>query len=472
MSLLDLLALLPILILAFAATTILMVGAWYKQPRPLIAGGILTALLAALAAGMVAPPVSEIAGLFSASGYARFYTIFWSLLAAGGLMLGGRFVEDKKIGAGEYVSLLLYAAAGMALLSSATHLLGLFLALETFTLVFYILIACNRDCEFAAEAGLKYLLMGAVATGFMAFGIALIYASTGSLALPDAVTQLITVSGELHAWGLLGWGMILIAVGFKISLVPFHLWTADVYQGAPSPITALLATGSKGAVVAALVGMLAVSGPIWHDLLDLIWLLAALTMLVGAFSALTQKNLKRLLAYSSVTHMGTLLVGLLCQTSEGLAATTFYVVVYVVASFGAFAVIASLADKRGEPMSFDALRGLGYRHPVRCAVLVLLLLSLAGLPATAGFMAKFTIFHAALQSGYIGLVVIGVFASVVSFAFYLRVAMLLFQSDKSASSWHVGSALEHAVLAVCSSAVLLLGLFPGVLFDLIGRLLP
>ncbi|MDH4025663.1 MAG: proton-conducting transporter membrane subunit, partial [Desulfuromonadales bacterium] len=185
-----------------------------------------------------------------------------------------------------------------------------------------------------------------------------------------------------------------------------------------------------------------------------------------------QKNLKRLLAYSSVTHMGTLLVGLLCQTSEGLAATTFYVVVYVVASFGAFAVIASLADKRGEPMSFDDLRGLGYRHPLRCAVLVLLLLSLAGLPGTAGFMAKFTIFHAALQSGYIALVVIGVFASVVSFAFYLRVAMLLFQSDKPASTWHVGSPLEHAVLAVCSSAVLVLGLFPGVLFDLIGRLLP
>jgi NADH-quinone oxidoreductase subunit N len=472
MSLLDLLALLPILILVFGGTAILMAGAWYDEPRPLIAGGILTALLAALAAGMVAPPVFEIAGLFSAGGYARFFTILWSLLAAAGLMLADRFVAEKKLGAGEYVSLLLYGAAGMALLSSATHLLGLFLALETFTLVFYILIACNRDCEFAAEAGLKYLLMGAVATGFMAFGIALIYASTGSLALPNAVTQLTTVSGELHAWGLLGWGMILIAVGFKISLAPFHLWTADVYQGAPSPITALLATGSKGAVVAALVGMLAMSGPIWHDLIDLIWLLAALTMLVGAFSALAQKNLKRLLAYSSVTHMGTLLVGLLCQTSEGLAATTFYVVVYVVASFGAFAVIASFADNRGEPMSFDDLRGLGYRHPVRCAVLVLLLLSLGGLPATAGFMAKFTIFHAALQSGYIGLVVIGVFASVISFAFYLRVAMLLFQSEKPASTWHVGSTLEHAVLAVCSSAVLVLGLFPGVLFDLIGRLLP
>lgn len=472
MSLLDLLALLPILILVFGGTAILMAGAWYRESRPLIAGGVVTALLAAVAAGLVQPPTAEIAGLFSAGGYARFFTILWSLLAAAGLMVAGRYVSEKKIGAGEYVSLVLYAAAGMALLSSATHLLGLFLALETFTLAFYILIASNRRCELAAEAGLKYLLMGAVATGFMAFGIALIYAASGSLALPDAVVLLTTATGELHAWGLLGWGMVLIAVGFKISLAPFHLWTPDVYQGAPAPVAGLLATGSKGAVVAALVGVLAMAGPVWHDLVDLIWLLAALTMLVGAFSALKQKNLKRLLAYSSVTHMGTLLVGLLCQTSEGLAATTFYIVVYVIASFGAFAIIASLADDRGEPMEFDQWRGLGYRHPVRCGVLTLLLLSLAGLPATAGFMAKFAIFDAALQSGYVGLVVIGVLASAVSFAFYLRVTILLFQPEESASRWHKGTAPEHAVLAVCASAILLLGLFPGLLFDLIGRILP
>ena len=472
MSLLDLLALLPILILVFGGTAILMAGAWYRQPRPLIAGGVVTALLAAVSAGLVQPPTAEIAGLFSAGGYARFFTILWSLLAAAGLMVAGRYVAEKKIGAGEYVSLVLYAAAGMALLSSATHLLGLFLALETFTLAFYILIASNRRCELAAEAGLKYLLMGAVATGFMAFGIALIYAASGSLALPDAVVLLTTATGELHAWGLLGWGMVLIAVGFKISLAPFHLWTPDVYQGAPAPVAGLLATGSKGAVVAALVGVLAMAGPVWHDLVDLIWLLAALTMLVGAFSALNQKNLKRLLAYSSVTHMGTLLVGLLCQTSEGLAATTFYIVVYVIASFGAFAIIASLADERGEPTEFDQWRGLGYHHPVRCGVLALILLSLAGLPATAGFMAKFAIFDAALKSGYVGLVVIGVLASVVSFAFYLRVTMLLFQPDESASRWHRGTAPEHAVLAVCASAILLLGLFPGLLFDLIGGILP
>jgi NADH-quinone oxidoreductase subunit N len=471
MSLLDLLALLPILILAFGGTAILMAGAWYREPRPLLAGGVATALIAAVAAGMVQPPTAEIAGLFSAGGYARFFTILWALLAAAGLMVAARYIMEKRLGAGEYVSLVLYAAAGMALLSSAVNLLGLFLALETFTLAFYILIASNRRCALAAEAGLKYLLMGAVATGFMAFGIALIYAVSGTLALPDAA-RLTTTAGALQPWGLLGWGMVLIAVGFKISLAPFHLWTPDVYQGAPAPVGGLLATGSKGAVVAALVGLLAMSGPVWHDLADLLWLLAALTMLAGSLGALGQKNLKRLLAYSSVTHMGTLLVGLLCQTSAGLTATTFYVVVYVLTSLGAFAVIASLADERGEPMAFDEWRGLGHRHPVRCAVLVLVLLSLAGLPGTAGFMAKFAVFQAALQSGYLGLVLVGVFASVVSFAFYLRVTMLLFQSEEPAAPRHVGTAPEHAVLAACTAAILVFGLFPGILFDLIGRILP
>jgi NADH-quinone oxidoreductase subunit N len=195
-------------------------------------------------------------------------------------------------------------------------------------------------------------------------------------------------------------------------------------------------------------------------------------MLAGAFGALGQTDFKRLLAYSSVTHMGTLLIGLLCQSSEGLAAAAFYVVVYVITTLGVFAVVASLADKRGEPMSFEDWRGLGLHHPIRCGVLVLLLMSLAGLPATAGFMAKFVIFKAALQSGYIGLLMIGLLASVISFAFYLRVSMMLFQREDSSSSWHPGAALEHAVLVACSSAVLFFGLFPGALFNLIHQILP
>jgi len=472
MTMTDLLGLTPILILVLGGTALLMAGAWYRDSPPLVAGGIATALMAALAAGLVPPPAADIAGLFSAGGFARFFTILWSLLAAAGLMIAARYLREKQLGAGEYVSLVLFAAAGMALLSSAVHLLGLFLGLEVFTLAFYILIACNRRSDQAAEAGLKYLLMGAVATGFMAFGIAMIYAASGTMTLPDAVVQLTGASGELQAWGLLGWGMLLIAVGFKISLVPFHLWTPDVYQGAPAPVTALLSTGSKGAVVAALIGLLAMAGPVWQDLTDLIWLLAALTMLVGSFGALRQTNLKRLLAYSSITHMGTLLVGLLCQSPDGLAASTFYIVVYVITGLGSFAVIASLADEDGEPVDFAQWHGLGQRHPVRCGLLVLLLLSLAGLPATAGFMAKFAIFQAALQAGYLGLVLIGILASLVSFAFYLRVAMHLFQSDEKQRSRHPGTALEHAVIWGCSGTVLFFGLYPGPLLDLISQILP
>ncbi len=472
MTLTDLLGLTPILILVLGGTALLLAGAWYRDSRPLVAGGIATALVAALAAGLVPPPAAEIAGLFSAGGFARFFTILWSLLAAAGLMIACRYLREKQLGAGEYVSLVLFAAAGMALMSSAVHLLGLFLGLEVFTLAFYILIACNRNSDQAAEAGLKYLLMGSVATGFMAFGIALIYAAAGTLALPDAVIRLTAADGGLHAWGMLGWGMLLIAVAFKISLFPFHLWTPDVYQGAPAPVGALLSTGSKGAVVAALIGLLAAAGPAWRDLVDLVWLLAALTMLVGALGALRQTNIKRLLAYSSITHMGTVLVGLLCQTNEGLAAATFYVVVYALTGLGTFAVIASLADDDGEPMDFSQWHGLGHRHPVRCGILVLLLLSLAGLPATAGFMAKFAIFKAALQAGYLGLVLLGILASLISFAFYLRVAMYLFQADEKQRSRHPGTALEHAVLWVCSFSVLLFGLFPGPLLDLIGHILP
>lgn len=471
MNALELIALAPILILALGATALLLIGAWFRQPYPLLAGGITVALTAALTALCLTPPVDEIAGLFSTTPYARFFTLLWALSAALMLMVSVRYVQERALPAGEYVSLVLFATAGMALLSSATSLIGIFLGLEAFTLAFYILIAFDRQSDLAAEAGLKYLIMGAVATGFMAFGIALIYAGSGSFHLPEALLGLQAVDG-LRPWGLLGWGMLLVAIGFKISLVPFHLWTPDVYQGAPTPVVSLLATGSKGAVGAALIGLFA-SGPSgWTEMVPLLWLLAVATMLTGALCALVQTNIKRLLAYSSVVHMGTLLVGLLCQTPSGLAASVFYLTVYCAASLGCFALIASLAGSGGEPTELEHWRGLGYRHPVRCVGLSILLLSLAGMPPTAGFMAKFAIFHAAIQAGFLSLALLGVLASLIAFAFYLKVIMTLFMTDDTAPARHAGTAMEHTVLAVCTGAVLLLGLFPGLLFDLIGVILP
>mgnify|MGYP001204049275 CR=1 FL=1 len=471
MNAMELIALTPVLILTLGATTLLMVGAWHRQVTPLITGGIIVALAATAAALVLQPPVVEIAGLFGSGPYARFFNAFWALSAAAVLMLSFRYVRQHTLPAGEYTALVLFAATGMALLSSATSLIGLFLGLEAFTLAFYILIASNRQCGFSAEAGLKYLVMGAVATGFMAFGIGLLYACSGSFHLPEALHGL-QAGGALRPWGLLGWGMLLVAIGFKISLVPFHLWTPDVYQGAPTPVVSFLATGSKGAVAAALIGLFA-SGPSgWSEMTSLLWILAVLTMLTGSLCALMQTHIKRLLAYSSVVHMGTLLIGLLCQSRDGLAAGVFYVVVYCIASLGSFAVIASLASHGDEPGELNDWRGLGYRYPVRGGVLTVLLLSLAGMPPTAGFMAKFAIFHAAIQADLLSLALLGILASLISFAFYLKVILTLFTPNEAVVERHSGTSLEHAVLAICVTGVLLFGILPGWLFDLIGQILP
>ncbi len=470
MTMLDLLALAPVLVLVMGASTLLMVGAWHHEPRPLIAGGIAVALVAAATAGMTPPGGAEIAGLFSSAPFARYFAILWALTAALILMLSLRYAGERAFAAGEYVALILFSAAGMALLSGATSLVGLFLSLESFTLALYILVSFHRNSDIGAEAGLKYLVLGAVATGFMAFGIALIYAASGTFHLPEALAGLQT-GGQLRPWGLLGWGLLLVALGFKISLVPFHLWTPDVYQGAPAPVTALLATGSKGAVGAALVMVLGSAAGAWQELVPLLWLLALATMLVGSLCALPQENLKRLLAYSSLVHMGYLLTALLPGSPEGYGAVVFYLTVYAVASLGAFGVLTSLSDPRGEPQDLAAWRGLGYRYPLRALVLTACLLSLAGMPLTGGFIGKFALFSAAIKGGFTGLAVIAIFASLISFAYYLRVVMVLYSSDDP-RELHSGTPLEHAVLLVCVTAVLLTGLYPGPLLDLTAALVP
>jgi NADH-quinone oxidoreductase subunit N len=468
----DLIALGPVLILVFGATTLLMVGAWHPQPRPLMAAGVAIALAAALAAGIAPPGPPEIAGMFSCTPYARFFAILWSLGGALTVMLSLRYAVERRFAAGEYVALVLFSAAGMALLSGATSLIGLFLSLESFTLALYILVSFHRNNDAGAEAGLKYLVLGAVATGFMAFGIALIYAASGTFHLPEALVGL-QAGMQLRPWGLLGWGLVLVALGFKISLVPFHLWTPDVYQGAPAPVAALLATGSKGAVGAALVLMLARAPGAWQELVPLLWLLALATMLVGSLCALPQINLKRLLAYSSVVHMGYLLIALLPGSGEGFAAAVFYITVYAAASLGAFAVITSLSSDHGEPQELTVWQGLGYRYPLRGAVLAACLLSLAGMPLTAGFIGKFVIFHAAIKGGFTGLALVGIVAALISFAYYLRVVLVLYSSDASSCSLHQpGTALEHAVLLVCFVAVLVVGIYPAPLLDLTAALLP
>jgi len=470
MSWLDLAALAPILVLLLGSTALLMVGAWWPARRPLLLAGAVVALAAALCAGLLPPPVLEVASMYGAGPYARFFAVLWSAVAAVTLLLSLRYGEERAFPGGEYTSLVLFAAAGMALLSAATSLIGLFLGLESFTLALYILIAFHKQGVEGAEAGLKYLVLGAVATGFLAFGIALIYTSAGTFHLPEAVAPL-AAGTQMRPVALLGWAMLLVAIGFKVSLVPFHLWTPDVYQGAPAPVTGLLATGSKGAVFAALVTLFA-GMPADGELAPILAGLAAMTLLVGTLAALPQQNVKRMLAYSSVVHMGYVLIGLLAGGSAGRSAVVFYLVAYAAVTLGAFGVIASLADGDGEPQDYADLRGLGYRHPFRAGALAVFLFSLAGIPPTAGFIGKFGIFYAAIQAGYLWLALLGVLASLISLVYYLRPVIVLFMAEEEAPVRYPGSAEEHAALLVCLAAALLLGVLPGPLLDLIAAVLP
>ncbi|WP_020674922.1 NADH-quinone oxidoreductase subunit N [Geopsychrobacter electrodiphilus] len=468
---LELQGLLPQILLALGATAVLMFGAWYPSHRWILVGvGISVA--AALCAALITPAVPEVAHLYSTGSYARFFVVVWAILGALTLLLSLRYTEIHDLPGSEYTSLVLFAICGMGLLSSASSLLGLFLGLEAFTLVLYILIAFKREDPRGAEAGLKYLVMGAVATAFMAFGIALIYAASGSFHLPEVFAGLQQQAGGMRALGLVGWAMMLVAIGFKVSLAPFHLWTPDVYQGAPAPVTGLLATGSKGAVFAALIPLFAALGPLKADLNLILWVLAALSMLAGTLAALPQRNLKRMLAYSSVVHMGYLMIGLLVGDAAAQRALVFYIIAYTIATLGAFGVLTSFSRVDDEPQDYADFRGLGYLHPRRSSVLAACLLSLAGIPPLVGFFAKFGIITAALRGGYPGLAVIAIIAALVSLYYYLAPIIVLFMQERDASELRRGCRQEYIVLALCFAGLLLLGVYPAPLLELLGMILP
>lgn len=471
MNLESLHSLIPQILLALGSTAILLGGAWVRNRRLWLIAGALVAVAAALVAALVEPASTDILGMFSASAYARFCTVLWSLTVAATLLISCRYADLYRFGGGEYASLLLFAAAGMSLLSSATSFVGLFLGLEVLTLALYVLIAFRHADGRGAEAGMKYLVFGAVATAFLAFAIALIYAATGTFDLAGSAAGLQTQEG-LRPLGLAGWALLLVAVGFKISLVPFHLWTPDVYQGAPAPVSGLLATAAKGAVLAAFLPLLVATGGGAADIKSVLWLLAIATMLVGTFAALPQTNLKRMLAYSSVVHMGYLVIALVVAGEEGSRALMFYLVVYTLATFGAFGIVTTLADEKGEIQNYDDLRGLAAVYPRRSALLSIFLLSLTGIPPLAGFFAKFGLFQAAFRGGYAELAVIGVIASIVSVYYYVRPIIALYSPEPAVACGDSASQSETLLLVGCAVLILFLGVYPAPLLTLVGTIIP
>jgi NADH-quinone oxidoreductase subunit N len=397
-------------------------------------------------------------------GYALFFDVLIAYAAALVVMLSMDYLGRTGGESGEYYGLVLFATGGMMLMASAGDLIVVFLSLELMSLSLYVLAGLFKTRLTSGEASMKYFLLGAFASAFLLYGIALIYGATGSTNL-DRIAAASATAGPLL---LVGLALLLVGFGFKISSVPFHMWAPDVYQGAPTSITALIATGSKAAAFAALIRVLVVAlrgaQPDWSALL---WGLAALTMTVGNVVALAQSNLKRMLAYSSIAHVGYMLMGLVAGGAAGAGAILFYLLAYTFTTVGAFGVIGLCARAGEEAVEVDDYAGLSRRHPVLAATLALFLLSLVGIPPLAGFVAKFYLFGSAVQAGYLWLTIIAVLNSAVAAYYYLRVIVYMYMREPEGEEVVVAPTLAGGLaLTIAVVGIVLLGVMPAPFADL------
>ena len=372
------------------------------------------------------------------------------------------YLDQEGIQRGEYYSLVLFATAGMGILSGANELVTAFIGLEMSSISSYILAGFRRRAVTSNEASLKYFILGSFATAFFLYGIAMVYGATGTTKI-DAVQSAFAAMPALPVIGILGLALIFVGLGFKVVAAPFQVYAPDVYEGAPTPVTALLASGPKAATFALMLRVFYTSfssaGSFWFWA---VWISAVLSMCIGNFAALVQTNVKRMLAYSSIAHAGYILVAFAASTEFGIAAVLFYLAAYALMKVGAFLVLAHLGQTGEKRLEIQDYAGLGMRQPVLAACFSLFLLSLLGLPATAGFLGKFFAFQAALDSRIVWLVVIAAINSVIGAYYYLRVivAMYFWEPSKEYVPTAVAPALTVA-LFVAAAGTLYLGILPS-----------
>jgi len=403
-------------------------------------------------------------------GYAAFVNLIILLTGLATILLSKPYLNRLKRDYGEVYALLMYATVGMLLLGGANDMVSVFVGLETMSVCLYILTGLVREDEGAVESALKYFLLGAFATGFFLYGIALMYGATGTMVLPEmAQAERATSSAELMFWG--GLGLFLVGFFFKVSAAPFHMWTPDVYQGAPTPLTGYMSTSSKAAAFAALILVLYHAVPTGPTAFVLA-VVAVITMVVGNVMALVQTNVKRLLAYSSVAHAGYVLVGLAAGTNAGYSGALFYLLVYSVMNIGAFGVMGLLEwdGKQGREQTLSSLAGIGNRRPVLGVAMGVFMFSLIGFPPFGGFIGKYAVFGPAIDAGMTWLALIGVLMSAVSAYYYLRVLYVFWMQSREeveAAAAFSDTAVPRATLGatttlvVCAVALLGLGLFAG-----------
>ena len=428
----------PYIILTVWACILLLVDLFIPKDRKDI-----TALLAALGLAVTLSytliQIGEEATGFNdmvvLDGFSTFVNALLLVSGLLGIALAYGYVKRMGIERGEYYTLLLFSVTGMMLMAQAADLIVVFLALELLSLPLYILAAFARPKVESEEAGMKYFLLGAFATGFVVYGTALIFGATGATNLIKIVDAASSSSSNLLL--TIGAALLLVGFGFKVAAVPFHMWTPDVYQGAPTAVTAFMSSGAKIAGFAALLRVFATAFPtIAVDMTDVLWALAALTMIVGNIVAVSQTDIKRLLAYSSIAHAGDILMAFVPYgnpdkdiASTAIAAGLFYLVAYAITNFGAWGVVMALESKEGKGLAIEDYAGLGRKHPALAAAMTVFVLSLIGFPPTIGMVGKFYLFRSVIDGGFIWLAIIGVVTSLISAFYYLRVVVTMYMKE-------------------------------------------
>ncbi|MGH7821411.1 MAG: NADH-quinone oxidoreductase subunit N [Candidatus Binatia bacterium] len=468
---LDWLPLLPLLVVTAAAVGVLVVDLFLEGPEHdalawlSIAGLAVAGGASALLWGSKG---DTLGARFVLDNYALFFNLLFAVAMILTILMSVDYLPTTLVRAGEYYALALFATVGMMTMAGANDLIVVFLGLEIMSVAVYVLAGIWREEARSNEAALKYFLLGAFATGFLLFGIALVYGVTGTTRLDAIAERLAAGVGAGGEMLLLGIGLLLVGFGFKVAAAPFHVWTPDVYEGAPTSVTALMAVGVKAAAFAAFARVFTASfdglSAEWNDML---WALAALTMTVGNLLAISQTNIKRLLAYSSIAHAGYLLVGMVAGTRESGAALLFYLLAYAAMNLGAFAVVIALARK-GEPNEeIERYAGLGFRRPFLAMAMATFMLSLAGVPPLVGFAGKFYLFGAAVEAGYVGLAVIGVLNSAVSAYYYIWIIVTMYMYEGAVEPAPMSERpYLAATIGMSFAATVLLGVFPGLCFAL------
>jgi NADH-quinone oxidoreductase subunit N len=458
-------AVIPVICVALAGLFALLAEAFRSKGEAMPIGGL--AIIGLVGAGVASVLLwdrnTTSFGVVTADNFALFVNLVLVVVGILTVIFSKDTVERDGLPAGEYYALVLFAIVGMMLMAQASELLLLFLALETMSIAVYVLTGLRRDQPNATEAAFKYFLLGAFASSFFLYGIAFIYGATGTTHLERAGAAIAAQSMSESPMLLIAVGLLIVGFAFKVAAVPFHMWSPDAYEGAPAVVTGFMSTGVKAAAMAAFARVfLSALGPLVDDWTPVLWVIAAATMIVGTVVGVSQTSIKRMLAYSSIAHAGYLLVAIIAGTDIGKASLLFYLAAYAVTNVGAFGIIALLGSRERANDELRDYAGLAHSHPVVALLMTLFLLSLGGFPPTAGFIAKWYTFSAAVGEGYYWLAIIGVLSSVVSVYFYLRIVVMMYMTDRDARPVPPQvSRMAMAGLVASVLAVLYMGVLPA-----------